>query len=279
MKAYTVDLKQEYPFLQGGKLDCLLSGDPSEQGEPWSRPAVIIVPGGAYEIVCPLEGEPVAHRFLAKGFHTFVLTYLCRCDGVCYPEQLLELSSAVDYIRKHAKQLHVNADEIFAVGFSAGGHLVANLAVEYGSVAEKAGYSLDAKPAAVGLSYPVITSVHGHQGSYDALLNGYTDEAKAELLKTLNLNEAVTEQTAPAFIWTTAEDTCVPADNSIRFALALAQHGVGYELHVYPKGDHGLSTGDREVCYTHSPEAYSKRICEWPERCAEFFRLYTKQDY
>ena len=284
MKSYCVDLKKEYG-LKGGKLDCMVADFPwdiTEQSPNWKRPAVVVVPGGGYGMVSKREGEPVAFAFLARGFHAFVLTYaMAGKNGIPYPEQLLEVASAVDYVRKHAEELKVNPNEIFVVGFSAGGHLTGNLAVEHQNVSEKYGKPLDCKPTAVGLCYPVISKIHGHQGSYDNLLYGYSEEAQAELLKTLNLNEAVSEQTPPAFIWTTAKDTGVPPDNAIRYAMALDKQGIDYELHVYPRQEHGASTADLEINYVANAEAANqyKRINRWLHDCAEFFRLYTEERF
>lgn len=277
MRTYTLNLQEKYPFLQGGKLSCILMDCPVDTPPvPWKRPAVIVVPGGAYGYVSKREAEPVATAFLSRGYQTFVLNYLCAPQGVRYPEELCELASAVDYVRKNAAEMGVNPEEIFVVGFSAGGHLTANLAVEYDRMEEKTGMALDCKPTAVGLGYPVISKIHGHQGSYENLLNGYTEEAKAELLKTLNLNEAVTEKTPPAFIWATATDSAVPADNALRYALALANCGVDYELHIYPRGCHGLSTCKIEI---NAPADYLVRPARWVDDCAEFFRLYVQEKF
>ncbi|MBE5739648.1 MAG: alpha/beta hydrolase [Clostridiales bacterium] len=277
MKLFTVDLHKEYPFLQGGTLECLVSENPFDVGaENWKRPALIVIPGGGYAMVSRREGVPVASAFFAKGFQVFILKYLTAEDDVRYPEQLLEAASAVDYIKKNADSLNVNKDEVFVVGFSAGGHLTANLAVEHQCVASKIGVELDCKPTAVGLGYPVISKKHGHFGSYDNLLQGYTDEAKEELLKTLNLNESVSEHTPPAFIWATATDNVVPADNALRYALALANQNIPYELHIYPEGVHGLSVGHYEV----NPITDSaKRVSDWVDACSTFFRMYTVEKF
>lgn len=278
MNAYKVNLREKYSFLQGGVLECILSGTPydnEEQSKAWKRPAVIVVPGGAYGMVSKREGEPIAHNFLSRGFQVFILTYLVAKDNVRYPEQLLELGSAVDYIRKNAEEMHVNGDEIFVVGFSAGGHLTGNLAVEYASVSEKAGQALDCKPTAVGLCYPVISRELGHAGSHNNLLQGYTEEEQAKLCKTLNLNEGVSAETPPAFIWSTTTDRGVPPRNALKYAMALDEHGIGYELHIYPEGPHGISTGDFEVC---SPNHHEKPS-HWMNDCAEFFRLYTVEKF
>ncbi len=287
MRSFTVQLKEEYPFLKGGSLEGLLADYPFDGGREklpdwwtggrtWKRPAVVVVPGGGYGMTSKREGAPVAAAFFAKGFQVFILNYLCRPQGVRYPEELLELASAVDYVRKNAAEFDVDPNEIFVVGFSAGGHLTGNLAVEYATVSQKAGTKLDCKPTAVGLCYPVISQIHGHQGSYDNLLAEYSEEEKQKLYPILNLNEAVTKDTPPAFIWTTATDGTVPADNALRYALALADNGVSYELHVYPHGVHGISTGNKEI---NAPNPELVRIARWVDDCASYFRLFTEEEF
>jgi len=275
MKSFKVSLKELYN-LEGGELECILSEPPFDAETDWKRPAVVVVPGGAYWMNSRREGEPVAHAFLARGFQTFILTYSCAPDGARYPDQLTQLAAAMDYVRKNAEQFNVNPKEVFAVGFSAGGHLTADLAVEYASVKEISGLELDCRPTAVGLCYPVISIKGGHVGSYANLLSGYTEEAKTELLKKLNLDEAVDEMTAPSFIWTTAEDGCVPSINSLMFAAALAKHNVLYELHVYPQGAHGQSVCNHEV---NGGDRYLDKNSAWVDNCAEFFRLFTEEKY
>lgn len=281
MKVFDVALKELYP-TKGGSLRCMVAQelyDPWQpEAETWRRPAVIVVPGGAYSIVSKREGLPVAAEFFAKGYQTFVLTYLCQPQGVAYPEQLIELASAVDYVKKHADELRVNPEEVFVVGFSAGGHLTCNLAVEHESVSQKAGVELDCKPTAVGLCYPVITEKAGYVGTHKNLLDGYTATAKKELLKTLNLNEAVTDSTSPAFIWTTAGDNVVPSENSLLFAYELAKRKIPYELHVYPQGYHGLSTGTREANVPPYAGEY-ERVTQWTENCIKFFRSFCKEPF
>lgn len=77
-----IHLTTHYSFLQGGELTpfCLpycFDGDST----PLVRPAVIVVPGGAYAMVSKREGFSVAASFLALGFQTFVLTYKTVSDG------------------------------------------------------------------------------------------------------------------------------------------------------------------------------------------------------
>lgn len=264
-----IELKKYYK-VKGGRLTPYTIECPTDNKSEWHRPAIIVVPGGAYEHVSKREGAPVACRFLAMGFQCFVLEYLTAPDGAHYPEQLYELAAAVDYIKANCKTFSVNNEEIFVIGFSAGGHLTANLAVDYFNVSEIVGEQLDCKPAAVALGYPVISAEYGHTRSHVNLMGGKT------LLEGLNLDNAVTEKTVPSFIWTTARDKCVPAINSLKFASALAENDIKYELHVYPEGDHGSSTCDREV----NGESFAfSRNAQWIENCVQFFRMFTSEKF
>jgi len=279
MKVKSINLKDEYG-VKGGVLDCIAMDFPFNWERDWTRPAVIVVPGGGYAMCSKREGEPIALEFLARGFHAFVLNYTVGGEkGMPYPEQLIELGATVDYIRKHADELTVNPDEIFVVGFSAGGHLTGNLAVDYQNVSALANMPLDCKPTAVGLCYPVITE-EGHRGSFRNLLYGYSDEEKVALTKKLELHTQVTEATPPTFVWTTAEDTSVPpAKNALPYVTALAEKGVDYELHIYPRLPHGRSTGHLDINPVNGNENDYKRITAWLDDRASFFRMYIQEKF
>ena len=277
MRSFRIELKDFYN-VQGGTLEGTVIDYPwnGENDWGWKRPALLIGPGGTYWSITNRECDPIASAFLGKGFQTFILKYLCAPDGVRYPEQLIEEASAVDYIRKHAEEFGVNPEEVFVIGFSAGGHLAADLATEYFSVREKSGMDLDCRPTAVGLSYPVISAKYGHIDSYNNLLNGYTEAERAALIDALSLDERVNEKTPPAFLWHTAEDACVSPLNSLMYAAALSKQNIPFELHVYPNGWHGASTCDHEI---NDHAEFLRRNARWIEDCASFFHTFTKEKF
>lgn len=57
----------------------------------------------------------------------------------------------------------------------------------------------------------------------------------------------VRSDTPPAFLWHTAADGLVPVMNSLLYAQALAMQNIPFELHIYPFGEHGLSTSDDQT--------------------------------
>jgi acetyl esterase/lipase len=67
----------------------------------------------------------VAMRFLAAGFHAFVLNYSVATAR--FPTALMELAEAVKTVRENAADWKIADNRVFIMGFSAGGHLCATL--------------------------------------------------------------------------------------------------------------------------------------------------------
>lgn len=210
------------------------------------RPAILVIPGGGYSNVCTeREGEPIALDFFARGYNAFVLNYRVGKDGDVYPAQLFDAASAMIYIRKNADELSVDPKRVFAVGFSAGGHLCGCLATMYAYPEIKCEFTDDSeliKPTGAILSYPV-TIAYGstHQGSFLRLLGKPLSEYTEGEINKLSLDRAVTSDTAPMFIWHTAEDAVVPVIGSLMLAVALTNAKVPYKMSIYPYGPHGVA--------------------------------------
>ena len=215
------------------------------------RPAMLVIAGGGYGCVSPREKECIALAYVAQGFAAFTLEY--SVAPIRFPAQLIEGAMAMAYIRENSDKFGVKPDKVAAIGFSAGGHLTGMLATLFDHAAVKAVLkekSALVRPDAVILSYPVITSGEkAHRGSFDNLCG----QDNAKLQAELSLENAVTENSSPAFIWATVNDELVPSENSLYMALAYKKAGVPFELHIFENGVHGLSLATEETDWINKP--------------------------
>lgn len=85
---------------------------------------VIEVHGGFYVAGLRQNHRPYASVFLKEGYDVVLVEYrLVDGDSIDVSDQLYDVSAAVDYVTLHAQELGLNADKMFIVGTSAGGHL------------------------------------------------------------------------------------------------------------------------------------------------------------
>lgn len=208
------------------------------------RPMIVLCPGGGYGHTSDREAEPVAFKFLAMGYHVAILRY--SVAPAKYPTALLELATAFKLIRENAEKWHVDTDKVLVQGCSAGGHLAASYGCFWKEefIAKELGLtdSEILKPNGMILCYPVITSGEfAHRGSFQCLLG----EREEELGEKMSLETQVNEDTPKAFIWHTFEDGTVPVENSLFMAMAMRKAGIPCELHIYPRGCHGLALANK----------------------------------
>lgn len=212
------------------------------------RPCILVVPGGGYRVVSPTEGEIVALEFYNKGYNAFVCTYTVNLCGLepLREQPMCDLSRAIRYIRANSELFHVNEDQLTVCGFSAGGHLCGSVCVHYEDIKdENPKYAeISNRPDAAILSYPVITAGEkAHRGSFEAL---FGEGATEKELQYMSLENHVTQDTPPCFLWQTATDETVPVENSYLFAEACKANKVPYAHHVFSKGRHGLSLANED---------------------------------
>lgn len=251
------------------------------------KPAVIICPGGAYLGTSDREAEPVALRFMTAGYQTFVLRYTTYYKSFVsdenqqgreepvLPQALFDLAKAISTVREHAEEWDVNPDQIVICGFSAGGHLAASIGVHWHESFLSEELSIESeqlKPNALILGYAVLDYLlmkeeaekeeaewkHEIWKSSNKAVFG-SDIPSVEELKNISPVHFVTEVTPPTFIWHTADDDLVYAQNSLHFATALAKKKIPYELHVFENGVHGLSLSDET---TENDPAQVNKDCQ-----------------
>lgn len=202
--------------------------------------AVMICPGGGYNILAyNLEGTEIAEWLNSIGMTAVVLKYRVPKNR---PGALQDAQRGLGLIRQNAKDWGIDPTRVGVLGFSAGGHLSANLSTHYGERSYKAvdeADRLSCRPDFTVLVYPA-----------------YLGTPEWDLAEDI----PVTKDTPPAFIVQTQDDTrLVPS--SFAYYKGLSQAGVPAELHVFPAGGHG---------YGLRPSVYP--VSTWPDLCAAWIR-------
>lgn len=281
MRTFTVTMNPDRQVT----LEAILFDAPRADQRPSPlespRPALIICLGGGYEFLSQREADPVAAAFMPYGFNSFILRYSIK-EHATYPNPAIDAARAVRWVRKHAAELDVDPQRIALMGFSAGGHVTAMLGTQW---------HLPALVAAERAEYEALTArgVGTNEGLLEhslrpnAIVPCYAvfnfdwlppDGRLTRLLKEDCL-AAVSEQTPPAFVWTTGEDQTVPASQSLRFVTALEAAGVPFEYHHFARGVHGLSTAN--ALSNADREGVPENARAWVELCARWLRATWEQ--
>ncbi len=244
-------LKDYFPFLgEDGKnpvVDIYLPDDVMNRPD-YKRPCMVICPGGGYGGCSPREAEPIALNFIPEGFNAFVLYYTCSPKR--FPTQLREVAAVMELIYINAEEWKCDTNKVSIIGFSAGGHLAGHYSTMFDCAEVREIFPQSKGPNGSILCYPVISAEVGkcHEGSFSNLVGHYP--LTEEEMHKFSLEYCVKENTPPAFIWHTAEDEVVPVYSALAYANAMAVHKIPFELHIFPKGAHGLATSDIQTMTT-----------------------------
>ena len=229
--------------------------------------AILAIPGGGYEFLAVQnEGLDVARRFNDDGTTVFVLSYRLPGEGWANRSTvpLADAQRAMRLVRARAAEFRIDPDRLGVLGFSAGGHLAADLSVAY----DQRVYppvdnsdTLSARPAFAGLIYPVATLDRdfSHAGSRDWLLG---PNAPPELVAARSPERHVTAATPSSFVVHAFDDGLVPIDNSLAWIAAARAANVPVEAHLFAQGGHGFGL--------HLPRANPGS--RWPDLFALWMR-------
>ena len=208
--------------------------------------AVLIMPGGGYQwVVVDKEGFEMARLLAARGITAFVLFYRLAIDGWADGPDV-SLADARRAMRLIRATRGIDPRRICALGFSAGGHVCADLLTRFGSP--------EARPDAAALLYPVVSmsAPNAHAGSRRALIGA---QASAALERAHSPHLNVPADAPPCFLLHAEDDASVPVANTLLMRDALRARGVETETHIYPDGGHGFGLR----------LARGKSVAHWPD--------------
>lgn len=253
------------PLLQGPDSPCvLLPGPRAAQG----RGTVIVCPGGNYEFLCSSEGMPVAKLLAENNICAMVLRYRLlprHRPGTA----VADLAAAVRLVRG------LRNGPVAAMGFSAGGHLVASYSQRCGAKSDcsrskrrvasrhrlhkgkvrkgactkactKERHSKSSPLDAQVLVYPAIDG-RGWLNDDECGFFQY-DECMAQAPLLLRHQHAL--MGGPGFaapqsflVASTGDPVCPPKEHADVYAAALSKRGIPHTYLRRNFGDHGFGVG------------------------------------
>ena len=221
--------------------------------------SIVILAGGAYEKRANHEGEGYAEWLAERGITSFVCDY--RVKPHQFPLPLVDSRRAIKYVRYNAEKYGIDKNKVFIMGSSAGGHLAALTSTYYENTEYDNIDEIDNEcfiPDGQILCYPVIKLLGknvAHLDSGKALLG----ERHVEMGEELSPDIIATEKAPKAFIWHNFDDTAVTVYNSLDYARKLRSVNVEAELHIFPRGGHGIGLAKSKP----HPAQWSKLLYNW----------------
>ncbi len=214
--------------------------------------AVVVFPGGGYQILAiDLEGTEVCDWLTSRGITCVLLKYRVPDSGPAWhddchcnihpkaPTALEDAQRTVGLVRFHAAEWHIDPHKIGVLGFSAGGHLVADVSTHFDKHAYAAVDAADAvscRPDFAVAIYP------GH------MLENTTKEWE------LNPLIPVTHETPPTFLVQAEDDNVDGVNQSLVYYIALKNVGVPVEMHLYAHGGHAFGLRHTDLPITGWPQ-------------------------
>jgi acetyl esterase/lipase len=200
--------------------------------------AILVFPGGGYnKLAIELEGSEICEWLSSIGITGIFLKYRVPPSGPHYdkdcdcekdpikPLALQDAQRAMGLVRFRAKEWNIDPDKIGVMGFSAGGHLVADVSTNYRKRAYSAMDEVDrisCKPNFGIAMYPGHMTFHTTK-PYE-----------------LNYTLPVDSATPPMFILQAGDDPIDSIQNSLVYYIALRKAGVLAEYHIYAEGGHAF---------------------------------------
>src|SRR5207237_8408713 len=178
--------------------------------------AVVVFPGGGYYVLAiDIEGTEVCDWLTSKGITCVLLKYRVPNSGMHgdgrrqikpkAPMALEDAQRTVGLVRFHAAEYHIDPHKIGVLGFSAGGHLVADISTHFDKClypAVDAADNVSCRPDFAVALYP------GHLWVDDGQFG-------------LNPDIRVTSQTPPTFLLQNEDDRVDRVEDSLAYYAAL----------------------------------------------------------
>jgi len=215
-----------------------------------TRPALLLVHGGGWVGGDRTQFHPFAHWYAERGYVVFSASYRLVKDGEnTWPAQLDDVQLAVRWVRHNAAKYGIAPDRVAAMGGSAGGHLVAMLAlrdirttrgVELADVSSRVDAVINwMGPSDLTTTLPILQGFDVDK-LRDNLL-GDSEEKVPEVAKDASPLHWVHANAPPMMVIHGKKDAIVPFEQSERLVEAMRKAGNEVEFLPLENDGHGIS--------------------------------------
>ena len=217
-------------------------------------PAIVWICGGAYRVVNRSVWLPEMMRFARAGYVVAGIEYRTGNEAI-FPAQLIDVKSAVRFLRSHAEEFCVDPARIYAMGESAGGTMASLLGVTGDQKEFDQGDHLDRSSAVQGVvDYYGVVDLSDASAERDRMAAlaapnndvpyfafeeflgvgyGQAEAGKASAIR------YISDKTPPFMILHGTEDTVVPMAQSEKLYETLQKAGIPCEFAVVEGAAHG----------------------------------------
>lgn len=209
------------------------------------RPAVMIVHGGGWRLFHKERYTVTGRRLARAGYVAFSVEYRLVPEGR-FPNAVHDVACALAYIQNHADELGVDPNRIATLGYSAGAHLTALVAVAntHPTMAPDCAEGTPAKPAAViSAAGPADLIGLADVGIVEAFVGGTVAAVQATYIVASPITH-VTPDDPPFLLIHGTHDVFVPFEQSVQMREELRADGVEAELLAIRGSGHIINSTD-----------------------------------
>ena len=233
-----------YAHKDGKPLSLQLFIPQTKEKSDQTYPCIIFVKGSAWMKQRMYDNIPQVAQFARRGYVIALVEYRPTPDAV-FPAQRNDALDAFYYMKSHAKEYHVNPNNMFVWGDSSGAHtaLFTALSVDNDTVPEINGIIAYYPPTdlLVMKDDPTAATTGDAKSPEGLLMVKVGLEEDPELAKRISPLYYINEDVAlpPIFLAHGTKDRVVPFSQSDRLANKLQESHKKYEFHALRNADHG----------------------------------------
>ncbi|HEV7232195.1 MAG TPA: alpha/beta hydrolase [Bacteroidia bacterium] len=229
---------------------------------PSRKPCIVVIHGGSWS-----SGDsrqlPALNSYLAgKGYPVAAINYSL-APGAIYPAQVQDTRKALEYLKAHAKELQIDADDFVLLGRSAGGQIALTAAYTFGDPAIKGVIAYYAPADMIwGYSVPGNPLIMDSRKVMEDYLGGTYEQAKSNFYDSSPI-EFAGAGSPPTLLIHGRRDELVAWEHSRRLNEKLKANGVPHFLLTLPWATHGCDfnlSGPSGQLSTYAVEAFLNNL-------------------